>query len=172
MSTGPLRIVHGVLNLDVGGLERIVISLAEQTRANGHTVMIICVDRPGTLADQANHSGIEVHDHEHVYFDQPLRGVSRLRAGGWALSKPVVVPAVGALPEVIQYGVEGRLYPENDLQAFFTLVLQLVTDREQAEKMGLAGQRHMEVDFTIQRVSDKYIGVYREVLQSRAGVTA
>lgn len=381
MSTGPLRIVHGVLNLDVGGLERFVISLAEQARANGHTVMIICVDRPGTLADQANHSGIEVHclhadparrkaaipkacellrslqpdllhthqvgaanvlgeaarslaipviHTEHGNAFQRGRGwlhqlklrilyqrtarllehwvcvsdeirkalarwktvpsaklqvmpngvslvdtftdrtstrqelgiapdtfvfgsVGRLnevkqyhfmiqalkqlrdqhldthlllvgdgperaalqqlasdlqvadrvtfagyqpsperfldamdlfaltsRSEGfpvsvleaWALSKPVIVPAVGALPEMIHHGVNGLLYPVNDLQVFFTQVLQLVADREQTEKLGQAGRRRVEEDFTIQRVTDKYIGVYREVLQSRAGVAA
>lgn len=44
-------IAHGVLSLDVGGLERIVVALA---RESAEPSMVICVERPGDLAGEAN----------------------------------------------------------------------------------------------------------------------
>lgn len=56
----PLHIVHGVLSLDVGGLERIVLSLAGKAIRNGHRVSIICIEKPGTLAAEAEALGASI----------------------------------------------------------------------------------------------------------------
>ncbi|AMV27732.1 Putative glycosyltransferase EpsF [Gemmata sp. SH-PL17] len=56
----PLHITHAVLSLDVGGLERIVISLIRSARQRGHRVSVVCVERPGTLAVEAEKEGATV----------------------------------------------------------------------------------------------------------------
>ena len=56
----PLHIVHGVLALDVGGLERIVLSLVRAGRQRRHRVTVLCVERPGTLAAEAEAEGATV----------------------------------------------------------------------------------------------------------------
>jgi glycosyltransferase involved in cell wall biosynthesis len=55
-----IRVVHVVLSLDVGGLERVVLSLADHGRRLGHQVSIVCVERPGALAQEARNIGAEV----------------------------------------------------------------------------------------------------------------
>ncbi len=62
----PLHIVHGVLSLDVGGLERIVLSLVRAGRLRGHRVTVVCVERPGMLAAEAEAAGATV-----VSLDKP-----------------------------------------------------------------------------------------------------
>lgn len=59
MSSG-LHIAHAVLSLGVGGLERIVLNLARSARQSGNRVSIICVERPGELAVQAEAEGAAV----------------------------------------------------------------------------------------------------------------
>lgn len=59
-AASPLRIVHAVLSLDMGGLERIVVDLAREGKQHGHTVSIVCLERPGTLARQAQALGVPV----------------------------------------------------------------------------------------------------------------
>jgi sugar transferase (PEP-CTERM/EpsH1 system associated) len=49
----PLRVTHAVLSLDVGGLERVVLELVRAGRARGHTMSVVCLERPGALADRA-----------------------------------------------------------------------------------------------------------------------
>jgi len=55
-----LHVVHGVLTLDVGGLERIVVDLVRIGRRRGHRVSIVCVERPGKLAEEAEAEGAAV----------------------------------------------------------------------------------------------------------------
>ncbi len=64
--SSPLHIVHGVLSLDVGGLERIVLSLVRAGRLRGHRVTVVCVERSGTLATEAETAGATV-----VSLDKP-----------------------------------------------------------------------------------------------------
>lgn len=46
-----LRVLHVVLSLDVGGLERNVINQVVQGQAQGQLVSVVCLERPGVLAD-------------------------------------------------------------------------------------------------------------------------
>lgn len=55
-----LRIAHVVLSLDAGGLERIVVDLVGAARRAGHQPLVICLERPGTLAPRASELGAHV----------------------------------------------------------------------------------------------------------------
>jgi sugar transferase (PEP-CTERM/EpsH1 system associated) len=55
-----LRIAHVVLSLDAGGLERIVVDLVAAARRAGHQPLVICLERPGTLAARASQLGARV----------------------------------------------------------------------------------------------------------------
>lgn len=54
------RVVHAVLSLDVGGLERIVLDLARVGRRRGDPVAVLTVDHPGHLAAEAEALGVTV----------------------------------------------------------------------------------------------------------------
>jgi glycosyltransferase involved in cell wall biosynthesis len=56
-----LRVVHGVLSLDLGGLERLVLDLVRVGQSRGQHVSVVCVERPGRLADEVRALGAEVH---------------------------------------------------------------------------------------------------------------
>jgi glycosyltransferase involved in cell wall biosynthesis len=53
-------IVHLIDSLDSGGMERMLISLAQKQLGAGHVVHIVCLLREGTLANLARASGISV----------------------------------------------------------------------------------------------------------------
>jgi len=56
-----LAVLHGVLSLDVGGLERIVVDLAS-IAAGRQRVEVVTVERPGMLAEGVRLNGVPVHD--------------------------------------------------------------------------------------------------------------
>ena len=56
----PLHIVHGVLSLDVGGLERVVLSLVRAGVRRGQKNTVVCIEKPGELADEVRSAGAEV----------------------------------------------------------------------------------------------------------------
>lgn len=55
-----LRVMHVVLSLDVGGLERNVVNQVREGRRLGQDVSILCIERRGTLADRAESLGGKV----------------------------------------------------------------------------------------------------------------
>lgn len=55
----PLRVMHVVLSLDVGGMERIVLALLKEGRRLGQQVSVLCIESPGALARDV--FGIGVH---------------------------------------------------------------------------------------------------------------
>lgn len=57
----PLTIGHVVLSLDVGGLERVVATLARAQHDAGARVTVYCLDHPGDLATPLPAAGIPVH---------------------------------------------------------------------------------------------------------------
>jgi glycosyltransferase involved in cell wall biosynthesis len=53
-------VVHALLRLDVGGLERVVVDLASKNRRQGHRVTVLCLEVPGTLAPAVEALGAPV----------------------------------------------------------------------------------------------------------------
>lgn len=77
---------------------------------------------------------------------------------------PVVATAVGGNPEVVVDGETGFLVPEDDLDAFSDRVVELLRDPGKRERMGRAGRRRTEEDFTLDGAVREYQAVYRRVL--------
>jgi glycosyltransferase involved in cell wall biosynthesis len=56
-----LYVLHGVLSLEVGGLERLVLDLVKMGRKCGQRVGVVCVEKPGLLAPAAMEMGAEIY---------------------------------------------------------------------------------------------------------------
>lgn len=67
---------------------------------------------------------------EHFYFS-PLKVVESLAAG-----RPVVAPEIGQLPDLIQNGVTGLLYPPGDAEIFAAQVIELLNHPQRRIDMG------------------------------------
>src|SRR5947208_828952 len=62
-SSAPiLKVVHVMLSLDVGGLERNVVNQVRQAPRLRQQVTIVCLERPGALARQVEELGAVVID--------------------------------------------------------------------------------------------------------------
>jgi glycosyltransferase involved in cell wall biosynthesis len=55
-----VHVVHVVLSLDLGGLERVVLGLGREGMRRGQRVSVLCLERPGSLASDARALGIDV----------------------------------------------------------------------------------------------------------------
>jgi glycosyltransferase involved in cell wall biosynthesis len=56
-----MKIVHAVISLDVGGMERLVLGLIREGRKAGHEAAVVCTQQSGELAKAAVEAGAEVH---------------------------------------------------------------------------------------------------------------
>lgn len=55
-----LHIVHGVISLGVGGLERLVLNMIPKALGSGHRVSILCLEDEGRLGKEAAEAGADV----------------------------------------------------------------------------------------------------------------
>ncbi|MCK0509207.1 glycosyltransferase family 4 protein [Aromatoleum anaerobium] len=78
-------------------------------------------------------------------WQEPL-GLISLEAG--ACRKPVVATRVGGIPEAVHDGVNGFLVEAGDVAALAERVESLIGDAALRQKMGEAGRRRIEAEFT------------------------
>jgi glycosyltransferase involved in cell wall biosynthesis len=78
---------------------------------------------------------------------------------------PVAATRAGGIPEVIVDGVCGLLAPVGDPGALGSNIARLFTDRSLAARVRDAA-RLRAAEFSVERMADRTVAVYHEVLES------
>ena len=81
-----------------------------------------------------------------------------------ARGRPVVATEVGAIPQAIEDGVEGRLVPPGDAAALAAVLTDFHQASDAALQMGERAQDRAQASFTWKRVVEGYESVYDDVL--------
>jgi glycosyltransferase involved in cell wall biosynthesis len=86
-----------------------------------------------------------------------------------ALSAGAVAVAtdVGGCPEVIVPEETGILVPPGDPAAVAAAILRVLRDPALARRLALAGRRRVETEFTIERLAERTMATYQELLAAR-----
>jgi len=85
-----------------------------------------------------------------------------------ASETPVVAPAVGSIPEVVQDRVTGRLVAPADVEAAAGAVVALLEDPDQAGALGRAGRERVLTDGSVERMVRGYEDLITEIYASKA----
>jgi glycosyltransferase involved in cell wall biosynthesis len=88
-------------------------------------------------------------------------------------ARPVVASAVSSIPEIVDDGETGRLVPVGDVEALADAIGDLLEHPARATAMGEAGLALAQAEFSVERMAERTVGVYEEVLSSplrKAGV--
>ncbi len=88
-----------------------------------------------------------------------------------AAGLPVVATDVGGIPEVVTTGLTGILVPPDDAGALAKAVAQLFADPSHAERLAGAGRRHVESEYSFDRMVAAFQALYVTELV-RSGHTA
>jgi len=91
-----------------------------------------------------------------------MEGMGNILLQAAACEVPIVASAAGGIPEVVRDGVNGRLVPPRDVQALADAMIELLSDAERRRRMGVAGRRLVEAEFSIDDMVEAYLRVYRE----------
>jgi hypothetical protein len=83
---------------------------------------------------------------------------------GMSAGVPVIASRTGGLPEAIEDGVSGVLV--NGSEEAAAAVRRLEADPETAARLGANARRRVEERFTVERMVDETIAVYRRVLNA------
>ncbi len=89
-------------------------------------------------------------------------GVATLKAA--AASVPVIGFDAGGLPEAIVDGETGILVPPEDVEALQEAIATLAGDQDLRLRMGAAGRKRMQSEFSIDTMVSRHISLYESVL--------
>jgi len=82
----------------------------------------------------------------------------------YALGKPVIGAAVGGIPELIEQGVTGSVFPMADAPALSEQLRRYIdTPAERIAAMGARAREWVEREYSLQRYRDRILDVYREI---------
>jgi glycosyltransferase involved in cell wall biosynthesis len=95
-------------------------------------------------------------------------GFSYVALEGMNAGLPLVSTNVGGAPELVHTGINGYVVPRRDVHALASALTNLVADPELRAQMGAAS--HIMVQrFSIDRMANEIVGVYRTTVDERAG---
>ncbi len=77
-----------------------------------------------------------------------------------AAGVPVIATDVGGVHEQVLDGVTGRLVPPRDAPAFAAALLDLARDPHARRRMGAAARRHIEANFSLERMISAYEALF------------
>jgi len=81
----------------------------------------------------------------------------------------VVASSTGGLGEIVEHGKTGFLVPPNDPQELAKRLVEVLSDRAKAERMGQSGRRMAVARFSLARQCDQFIALYQHMVQSTSG---
>jgi glycosyltransferase involved in cell wall biosynthesis len=91
----------------------------------------------------------------------PLSVLEAMRAG-----LPVIASAVGGIPEAVADGVTGFLVPPRDPETLRDRVERLLADPALRGRIGAAGRKRYEQEFTLSHSFSKTLQVYQDAVES------
>jgi N-acetyl-alpha-D-glucosaminyl L-malate synthase BshA len=90
-------------------------------------------------------------------------GLAALEA--MACRVPAIATRVGGVPELIEDGVTGSLFPVGDVEAMAECAIGLLKDPQRLEAMGAAARQTAQDHFCASRIIPIYESYYEQVLQ-------
>jgi L-malate glycosyltransferase len=93
-------------------------------------------------------------------------GLAALEA--MACRVPTIATRVGGVPELIEDGVTGRLFPVGDTDAMADAAIELLKNPDRLDEMGRAGRAFAQARYCASRIIPLYEKYYEEVLRRTA----
>ena len=84
-----------------------------------------------------------------------------------AFGKPVVATRVGGVPEAVEHGVCGLLVEPGDSQALADAIIRLLSNSEEARRLGEGGRRRVETEFTWHHSAEKLLTIVNQAIKAR-----
>ncbi len=94
-------------------------------------------------------------------------GLPRAPMEASAMQTPCVVTDIRGCREVVEHGRNGLLVPPGSVEALADAIIELLTDKEKARRMGEAGRKMAEACFDERRVFDKVLNEYARLLREK-----
>jgi len=92
----------------------------------------------------------------------PISMIEAMAAG-----KPVVATHVGGVPELVRDGVTGFIVLPRDSEALAEKIIELLNNKDKAEKMGTTGRKFVREKFSLERMIQEYESLYLQLTHNQ-----
>ena len=91
-------------------------------------------------------------------------GMSNSLLEAMATALPCLASTIGGNTDLIEHGRNGMLVPTDTPGAWPEALIRVLSDREFARGLGLAARSHVEANYALSVVVDRYEALYRRLL--------
>lgn len=91
-------------------------------------------------------------------------GFPRTAIEAMAAGKPIIATQVGGTPEAVIDGETGILVPAKDVEKMSEALIDLANDRELQARLGFAGRKRAEQNYSVENYAARLDGLYRQLL--------
>lgn len=91
-------------------------------------------------------------------------GLPKVLIEAAACGRPVVATDIPGCREIVRHGENGLLIPARDAHALAEALKQLILDPALRQRMGRQGREIAEAEFSVERVNNDTLALYKEVL--------
>jgi glycosyltransferase involved in cell wall biosynthesis len=88
-----------------------------------------------------------------------------------AAGKAVVASRVGAIPKVIDHGVNGWLIDSGDVNGLATGLKEILRSKDFRTRLGRAARQTIEARFSAEIMAKNYLEIYRGAAARKAGLS-
>ena len=81
-----------------------------------------------------------------------------------AVGLPVLATRVGSVDQIVQHGISGYLVTPGDVKGLCGRLRELIAEPQMRGDMGRRGRRHVEEQFNIDRLNDRLVNLYEDLL--------
>jgi glycosyltransferase involved in cell wall biosynthesis len=85
---------------------------------------------------------------------------------GFAFKKTIISTDTDGIPYTVKNNVNGLLFPQEDFQELSKLILELVTNIEKRNSLGLAGYDMVQNESNSKIMSKKTLDVYQNITKT------
>src|SRR5690606_30688671 len=117
----------------------------------------------GSVADPAEH----LRAADAFALPSVAEGMSNSLLEAMATALPCLASDIGGNADLIDHGRTGLLVPPDDRDAWTAALIRLLGDRDLARHLGDAARARIEAEFALPAVVDRYLALYRSLLDAR-----
>lgn len=108
-----------------------------------------------------------LNDVDVVISTSDAEGMSNTILEAMGAGLPVIATDVGGNQELVRNGQTGILIKPGDVEELANSIIYVLNDMERAKKMGETGKRKVEEFYSMEKVSQDWLDLYREVLKEK-----
>jgi len=163
----------------VKGAEHFIEAARRIERQRGNVRFVMLGLKASLLPNFVENPGRVAHENMANYYESASctcvpsllpEAFSLVAVESMACARPVIAYASGGLTEIVKNGETGLLVERGNVNLLGEKILWILDNPHAARNMGLRAREFVEKNYSLQKMSDQYEGIYHEMISADASM--